>query len=62
MTQFINDFLRNEDGQDLIEYSLLIAFVAIGSSAVFLGAGRNLSGVWKTANTTLATAQTIAAS
>ena len=36
-------FLRNlwieEQGQDLIEYTLLMAFVALASAALFLGAG-----------------------
>jgi Flp pilus assembly pilin Flp len=52
--------LCEDDGQDLIEYSLLIAFVAIASSALFIGAGGSIRGVWTTANTKLATANTSA--
>jgi Flp pilus assembly pilin Flp len=62
MKSLIFNLIHDEEGQDLIEYSLLIAFVALGTSAVFAGAGKNVSGVWKTANATLASAQLIAAS
>ena len=33
------EFVENEDGQDLIEYTLLMAFVALASAALFIGAG-----------------------
>ena len=36
---FLRDFLEQEAGQDLIEYTLLMAFVALASAALFLGAG-----------------------
>jgi Flp pilus assembly pilin Flp len=59
---FITNFVKDEQGQDLIEYTLLIAFVALASAAVFLGAGNSISGIWGTANTKLANANTYAAS
>ena len=31
---FVNTFLKEEDGQDLVEYSLLLAFIAMGAIAV----------------------------
>lgn len=58
----IKPFLFDEQGQDLIEYSLLLAFVVLAAAAVFRGAGSSLQGVWSTANTRLAAAQAIAAS
>jgi Flp pilus assembly pilin Flp len=30
------NFLRDEQGQDLIEYTLLLAFVALASAALFI--------------------------
>jgi len=62
MHNFVNEFLRDEEGQDLIEYSLLIAFVVLASAIVFKGAGQSLQGVWTSANSRLATANTVAAS
>ena len=46
MKTFINSFLRDEQGQDLIEYTLLLAFVALASAALFIGAGNSVKGIW----------------
>jgi len=46
-------FCMDESGQDLIEYTLLMAFVAIASAALFLGAGGSISGIWTTTNNQL---------
>lgn len=62
MKNFIANFVKDEQGQDLIEYTLLLAFVALASAAVFLGAGGSIKGIWTTANTQLGTANTTAAS
>ena len=43
------NFLRDEQGQDLIEYTLLLAFVALASAAMFITAGQSVSGIWTTA-------------
>jgi Flp pilus assembly pilin Flp len=53
---FLRNFWKEEDGQDLIEYTLLMAFVALASAALFLGAGRSVKGIWTSMNTQLATA------
>jgi Flp pilus assembly pilin Flp len=52
----MKDFFGNEQGQDLIEYTLLMAFVAIASAGLFLGAGGDVKGVWTTSNNQLAQA------
>jgi Flp pilus assembly pilin Flp len=54
------NFLRDEQGQDLIEYTLLLAFVALASAALFIGAGASVSGIWGKANTQLGAANTAA--
>jgi Flp pilus assembly pilin Flp len=46
-------FLRDEGGQDLIEYTLLLAFIALASAAIFSKAGQSASGIWGNANTAL---------
>lgn len=53
---FLRDFLEQEAGQDLIEYTLLMAFVALASAALFLGAGGSIKGIWSTSNSQLAAA------
>ena len=53
---FLRNFWNDEQGQDLIEYTLLMAFVALASAALFLGAGGSIKTIWTTANTQLANA------
>ena len=53
---FLRNFWQNEQGQDLIEYTLLMAFVALASAALFLGAGGSIKGIWVTTNNQLAQA------
>jgi Flp pilus assembly pilin Flp len=58
MIQFLEDFLSEDDGQDLIEYSLLMAFVALASASLFLRAGKRITGIWSTTNSQLVQANT----
>jgi Flp pilus assembly pilin Flp len=53
-------FIREEEGQDLIEYTLLMAFIALASAAIFISAGGSLTTIWTSASTTLANAATSA--
>ncbi len=50
---FLRNFWKDEQGQDLIEYTLLMAFVALASAALFLGAGGSIKGIWMTTNNQL---------
>ena len=60
LVEAVRGFWVDEQGQDLIEYTLLMAFVALASAALFLGAGGSVKGIWGTANTQLTTANSIA--
>jgi Flp pilus assembly pilin Flp len=62
MKQFTQNFLKDDEGQDLIEYTLLLAFVALASAAVFIGAGTSISGIWTAANNRLSNAAAVASS
>jgi len=53
---FLRSFWKDEQGQDLIEYTLLMAFVALASAALFLGAGGSIKGIWQTTNNQLSQA------
>lgn len=53
-------FLRDEAGQDLIEYTLLIAFIALASAVIFTKAGKSVGGIWSSASSVLVTANTAA--
>jgi Flp pilus assembly pilin Flp len=56
----LRNFWNDDRGQDLIEYTLLIAFVALASAALFIGAGGNIGGIWTSANSQLAAANAAA--
>jgi Flp pilus assembly pilin Flp len=56
----IRNFWNDESGQDLIEYTLLLAFVALASAALFMGAGDSVKGIWTTGNSQLTAANTSA--
>ncbi len=58
--KLIVNFFRDEQGQDLIEYTLLLAFVAMASAALFIGAGNSVSGIWSVTNSRLVVANTSA--
>ena len=60
MTKTLNGFLRDEQAQDLIEYTLLLAFVCLASAALFISAGGSVAGIWTATNTDLANANTSA--
>jgi Flp pilus assembly pilin Flp len=53
-------FLKDEEGQDLIEYTLLMAFIALASAGIFLHAGSSVNKVWSNANNVLSQAVTAA--
>jgi len=56
MKDFILRFIREDEGQDLVEYTLLLAFVCLASAALFINAGTSISGIWTQANLRLANA------
>ena len=60
MKNFFATFVNDEQGQDLIEYTLLLAFVALASAALFIGAGGSVKGIWSVTNSQLAAASTSA--
>lgn len=49
-------FLKEEQGQDLIEYTLLLAFIALAGATLFIGMGSNISSIWTVVNSRLASA------
>jgi Flp pilus assembly pilin Flp len=59
VTRILN-FIADDQGQDLIEYTLLMAFVALASAVLFIGAGGSIAGVWTVSNSQLTVASTSA--
>jgi Flp pilus assembly pilin Flp len=53
MMNVFKSFWRDEQGQDLVEYTLLLAFVALASAGLFMSAGGSINKIWVTANSRL---------
>jgi len=51
---------NNESGQDLIEYTLLLAFLALVAAGVFITSGTAVKGIWGSSSTMLTSASTAA--
>lgn len=45
----LRNFFREEEGQDLVEYTLLLAFVALASAALLVTASNSIHNIWNTA-------------
>jgi Flp pilus assembly pilin Flp len=53
-------FLKDELGQDMVEYTLLVAFIALASAAIFTDTGGSMSGIWGAASNQLTSANSLA--
>ena len=60
MKRFIRQFVREEEGQDLVEYTLLLAFVCLASAALFIGTGKSMASIWTDTNIILDNAGQVA--
>jgi Flp pilus assembly pilin Flp len=57
MPQYLLHLLgKEEDGQDLVEYSLLLAFIALAVIALLTGDSASVTTIWTSINSTLTTA------
>lgn len=53
-------FYSDESGQDMVEYSLLMAFVCLASAALFISVGKSVASIWATTNVSLSQAYSAA--
>ena len=60
MLTYLKNLLHVEQGQDLIEYTLLLAFVVLASAALFISAGGSIETIWGYSSTTLGCAASAA--
>jgi len=60
MIRLLKRFAREREGQDVIEYTLLLAFMTFSSVALFIDNGQSISAIWNGADSTLSTAQSSA--
>ena len=60
--QTMKSFWQEDAGQDLVEYSLLLGFLALGSLALLSSAGTSVKSIWSTISTNLSSAAATAGS
>jgi Flp pilus assembly pilin Flp len=53
-------FFGDERGQDVTEYTLLLAFVVLASAALLIMNAQSIVGIWTASNTLISTANTAA--
>jgi Flp pilus assembly pilin Flp len=53
-------FFRQEDGQDTMEYTLLLGFVALAAAAIFPVVTANIKTIWQVASNHLSNAASAA--
>lgn len=53
-------FWTDDEGQDLVEYTLLLAMVCLASAALMIGSGGAVSTIWCTTNNNLSSAYSMA--
>ena len=56
MAHWLHQFWREQEGQDLIEYSLLITFIAIATLWAFSYGQPSVNGIWSTTNSEISAA------
>ncbi|HZS50528.1 MAG TPA: hypothetical protein VFA54_06700 [Bryobacterales bacterium] len=54
------NFWRGEDGQDTMEYTLLLGFVALAAAAIFPFVTSNIKTIWQIASNHLSNAASAA--
>ena len=60
MWRLTQRFWTQEQGQDITEYSLLLAFVVLSAAGIFLVSASSLTGIWVSTNTLVNQAATAA--
>jgi Flp pilus assembly pilin Flp len=60
ITSALQAFWQEEDGQDLVEYALLMAFIALAAVAVLTSVQTNVTKLWNSISNALSDAVTSA--
>jgi Flp pilus assembly pilin Flp len=53
MRELVNKFIRDDEGQDLVEYALLLVFLALAAIAVLPTLGSSVNKVFSQSNSAL---------
>jgi Flp pilus assembly pilin Flp len=53
MLELLKSFWRDDEGQDLVEYALLLVFIGLVAITILTGVGQSVCNVFTNANTAL---------
>ena len=53
MIDFMKEFIRDEEGQDLVEYALLLVFLALAAISILPTLGSSVNRVFSQSNSSL---------
>jgi len=56
MKRLLKELWQGDQGQDLIEYTLVLAAIGLSSAVLFIGSGNDVKGIWSISNSELVTA------
>ena len=56
----LRNLLKDESGQDMVEYTLLLAFVALAAGAAYVTIGNTISNIWSKAQVDISNAAAVA--
>lgn len=62
VSTYLQRFWQEEEGQDLVEYSLLLAFIALAAVTILGTVQKNINTLWTTVSTGLTNANKAAGS
>ena len=58
----LKNFWKEEDGQDMVEYVIILAFVAIAAAAIIITSSASISSIWSVTNSELSLAASVSKS
>ena len=56
INSMMHAFLKEEEGQDMVEYALLLAFVALAAVSLLSGVKSSINSIWSSVSSNLSTA------
>jgi Flp pilus assembly pilin Flp len=62
MKMVLQTLWREDEGQDMVEYALLLGFIVVCAAAILTSTRTQISAIWSTINSSLSSAVSNAAS
>ncbi len=62
LSLWLSELWHADEGQDTVEYTLLLAFIVLSSAALYFSGSDSIRAIWSGTNSTLLEAQSAASS